>query len=84
MGNQNEIIYIPGSKRFKGNSDKELFIQVPFKSTQQNYTQGDRTVLLNLAQRFDEERQQSSRVRIAGKITNIINNIQYNVLFGYS
>lgn len=47
MGNQNEIIYIPGSKRFKGNSDKELFIQVPFKSTQQNYTQGDRTVLLS-------------------------------------
>jgi len=74
MGNQNEIIYIPGSKRFKGNSDKELFIQVPFKSTQQNYTQGDRTVLLNLAQRFDEERQNSNRVRVAGKITNIINN----------
>jgi hypothetical protein len=74
MGNQNEIIYIPGSKRFKGNSDKELFIQVPFKSTQQNYTQGDRTVLLNLAQRFDEERQQSNRIRIAGKLTNIINN----------
>jgi hypothetical protein len=74
MGNQNEIIYIPGSKRFKGNSDKELFIQVPFKSTQQNYTQGDRTVLLNLAQRFDEERQQSNIFRIAGKITNIINN----------
>ena len=74
MGNQNEIVYIPGSKRFKGNSDKELFIQVPFKSTQQNYTQGDRTVLLNLAQRFDEERQKSNRVRIAGKLTNIINN----------
>jgi len=74
MGNQNEIIYIPGSKRFKGNSDKELFIQVPFKSTQQNYTQGDRTVLLNLAQRFDKERQDSNRIRVAGKITNIINN----------
>jgi len=74
MGNQNEIIYIPGSKRFKGNSDKELFIQVPFRSTQQNYTQGDRTVLLNLAQRFDDERQASNTVRVAGKITNIINN----------
>ena len=74
MGNQNEIIYIPGSKRFKGNSDKDMFIQVPFKSTQLNYTQGDRTVLLNLAQRFDDERQQSNRIRVSGKITNIINN----------
>lgn len=74
MGNENEIIYIPGSKRFKGNSDKDLFIQVPFESTQRNYTQGDRTVLLNLGQRFDDERQKSNKIRISGKITNIINN----------
>lgn len=74
MGNENEIIYIPGSKRFKGNSDKDMFLQVPFKSTQKNYTQGDRTVLLNLAQRFDDERQASNRIRISGKLTNIINN----------
>jgi len=74
MGNENEIIYIPGSKRFKGNSDKDLFLQVPFESSQKNYTQGDRTVLLNLAQRFDEERQASNIIRISGKITNIINN----------
>ena len=74
MGNQNEIIYIPGSKRFKGNSDKDVLIQVPFESTQKNYTQGDRTVLLNLAQRFDDERQLSNTVRVSGKISNIINN----------
>jgi len=74
MGNENEIIYIPGSKRFKGNSDKDMLLQVPFKSTQKNYTQGDRTVLLNLAQRFDDERQASNTIRISGKLTNIINN----------
>lgn len=74
MGNQNQIRYVPGSKRFKGNSDKDLFIQVPFVSTKKQYTQGDRSLLLNLAQIFDEERQKSDKIRISGKISNIFSN----------
>jgi hypothetical protein len=74
MGNENQITYVPGSKRYKGNSDKDLSLQVPFVSKQKNYTQGDRTVLLNLAQIFDDERQKSNRFRISGKIKNIFSN----------
>lgn len=74
MGNESQITYVPGSKRYKGNSDKDLSLQVPFVSTQKNYTQGDRTVLLNLAQIFDNERQKSNNFRISGKIKNIFSN----------
>jgi hypothetical protein len=38
------------------------------------FIEGDRSVLLNLEEIFDSERQLSSKFRVAGKITNLFNN----------
>ena len=74
MGYQSEIIYIPGSDRFKGNTDKDLFIQVPLVQDYREFIEGDRTALLNLEEIFDFERQLSQRFRVSGKITNLFDN----------
>ena len=74
MGYQSEIIYIPGSDRFKGNTDKDLFIQVPLVQDYREFIEGDRTTLLNLEEIFDFERQLSQRFRVSGKITNLFDN----------
>jgi hypothetical protein len=74
MGNQSEIIYVPGSDRFKGNTDKDLFVQVPLQQDYREFIEGDRSVLLNLEEIFDFERQLSQKFRVAGKITNLFNN----------
>lgn len=68
------ILYIPGSLRYKSNTDKDLFIQVPLENDFREFIEGDRSSLINLEQVFDAERQLSSRFRVAGKITNLFNN----------
>ena len=78
MGNQknNETIRIVrGSDRYAGAPDTDLFIQVPIENTKKSIIEGDRTVLLNLEERFDHERQISTKFRIAGKIVNLFDNI---------
>jgi len=77
MSNQknNETIRIVrGSNRFAGAADTDLFIQLPIESTKKEKIEGDRTVLLNLEERFDHERQISTKFRIAGKIVNLFDN----------
>lgn len=77
MSNQknNDIIRIvKGSKRFASAPDTDLMIQVPFNASKQNKVEGDRTVLLNIEERFNHERQISTKFRVTGKITNIFNN----------
>ena len=77
MGNQknNETIRIVrGSDRFAGASDTDLFIQLPIESTKKEKIEGDRTVLLNLEERFNHERQISTKFRISGKIVNLFDN----------
>lgn len=77
MGNQknNETIRIVrGSDRYAGAPDTDLFIQVPLNSTKKEKIEGDRNVLLNLEERFNHERQISTKFRVAGKIVNIFNN----------
>ena len=78
MGNQKNnqtIRIVRGSDRYAGAPDTDLSIQVPIENTKKSIIEGDRTVLLNLEERFDHERQISTKFRIAGKIVNLFNNI---------
>ena len=68
------ILYIPGALRFKSNTNKDLFVQVPLQNDFREFIEGDRSSLINLEQIFEAERQGSSRFRVAGKITNIFDN----------
>ena len=74
MSNENEILIVLGSKRFASNTDKDVWIQPPLIGERRAMVEGDRTVLINQAQLFDEERQQSNTFRVAGKLTNIFDN----------
>ena len=77
MGNQKnnqDIRIVRGSDRYAGAPDTDLSIQVPLENTKKSIIEGDRTVLLNLEERFDHERQISTKFRIAGKIVNLFDN----------
>ena len=74
MGTESEIRYIPGSLRYKGNTDKDPLINVGLNSTYREFIEGDRTATVNLEERFDYERQLSNVFRVAGKITNLFEN----------
>lgn len=69
----NMRIVIP-SKKYQGAPNSDITIQGGLNVTKREFVEGDRTVLLNLAERFDKERQSSDTIRVAGKITNIFNN----------
>ena len=71
----NQIRIVPSEYKFKG--APTLDIQVPFSLEGQKrlMVEGDRTVVLNLAERFDKERQNSSIFRVTGKISNIFDNV---------
>ena len=71
---ESDILYIPGALRFKSNTNKDLFVQVPLQNDFREFIEGDRSSLINLEQIFEAERQGSSRFRVAGKITNIFDN----------
>lgn len=71
----NNIRIVPSDKRYKGAPTEDLELQVSLNGDRRNMVDGDRTVMLNLAERFDVERQASSNFRITGKITNIFNNV---------
>lgn len=66
---------VRGNKRFASASNTNLFVQVPIESSQLNKIEGDRTIILDLEQRFNDERQRTDKIRVAGKITNIFNNV---------
>lgn len=71
----NEIRIVRGEDRFAGSSNSDMQIDVDLQSNRRNKVEGDRTKILNLEQQFDDERQKSSKFRIAGKITNIFDNV---------
>ena len=78
MGNQKNnqtIRIVRGSDRYAGAPDTDLFVQVPIENTKKSIIEGDRTVLLNLEERFDHERQISTKFRVAGKVVNLFDNI---------
>ena len=71
----NEIRIVRGEDRFAGSSNTDMQINVDLQSNRRNKVEGDRTKILNLEQQFDDERQNSNKFRIAGKITNIFDNV---------
>jgi hypothetical protein len=68
------IRIVKGSERYAGATDTELSIDIQLESQQKNYVEKNRTSIINLAQRFDDERQRSDKIRVSGKITNIFEN----------
>tara|TARA_R110000868_G_scaffold216_10_gene2095 strand:+ start:2448 stop:4163 length:1716 start_codon:yes stop_codon:yes gene_type:complete len=69
-----DIRIVRGEDRFAGASNTDLLLNVNLQGGRKNIIEGDRTTILNLEERFDSERQQSTKFRIAGKIVNIFNN----------
>ena len=49
-------------------------MQVNFEGSEKNYVEKDRSILLNLSQQFDDERQVSNKFKLSGKIVNIYSN----------
>jgi len=74
MGNRNDINIVLGSKRFKGNSNTDLGVPITLNNTQKEIDEFDRSVVTNLAQIFDRERQASSTFRLTSKIDLIFAN----------
>ena len=74
MSQPSEIRIVRGSDRYQGATDNDVFIQLGLNQDERELVEGDRTVLLNLDDRFYEERQKSNIIRVSGKITNIFNN----------
>jgi hypothetical protein len=70
----NEIRIVRGEDRFAGSSNTDIQINVDLQGNNRNYIEGDRVKILNIEQQFDDERQESTKFRIAGKITNIFDN----------
>lgn len=69
-----EIRIVRGEDRFAGASNIDIQINVDLQSQKKNIIEGDRSIIVNLEERFNLERQKSTKFRIAGKITNIFNN----------
>jgi hypothetical protein len=74
MSNENEIRIVLGSKRYASNTDKDVWIQPPLIGDMRTMVEGDRSVVINQAEQFDKERQESDVFRFAGKIVNIFKN----------
>lgn len=75
MGNRNDINIVLGSKRFKGSSNTDLGVPVNLNNTQKEIDEFDRSVVANLAEIFDRERQASSTFRLTSKIDLIFANV---------
>lgn len=76
MDNQKDKIVriVRGEDRFAGSPNNDLLINVNLEGERKNLVEGDRTTILDLQQRFDDERQKSTNFRIYGKVTNIFYN----------
>lgn len=76
MDNQKDksIRVVRGENRFAGSPNNDLLINVDLEGERKGLVEGDRTVLINLQERFDDERQKSTKFRFSGKITNIFEN----------
>ena len=74
MGNRNNIQKVLPTKKFVDAVEQDLYFQVNFDDTSRNLIQGDRSVDINLDERFNEERQSFTEYRIYGKIMPIVDN----------
>jgi len=74
MGNRENILKVIPSKKFAGATEEDLTFQVTLNDTSRPLIQGDRTVNLNINDRFNDERQNISNYRVYGKISPFIDN----------
>ena len=65
---------VRGRDRYAGAPDVDSFVNLDMEGEQREFLDSDRSVLLNLEERFDTERQGSNIFRVAGKITNLYDN----------
>jgi hypothetical protein len=68
------IRIVRGEDRFAGSSNTEMQINVDLKGGRKNIIESEINEILNLEEQFNKERQNSTKFRLAGKITNIFNN----------
>lgn len=80
MGNRIDTKIVLGSKRYKSAIDTDLLIEVPLDNTQKELEEFDRSNVVNLAQIFDDERQESSTFRLTAKMDLIF----YNAYSGFT
>jgi len=69
MGYINENTIVLGSLRYKSASNVDSSLKIPFIQTFRENVEYDRTIDVNLAQVYDDERQASSIFRPTGKIS---------------
>jgi hypothetical protein len=65
---------VRGRDRYAGAPDVDSYVNLDMEGKQREFLDSDRSVLLNLEERFDTERQGSNIFRVAGKITNLYDN----------
>lgn len=66
---------VRGEDRFAGSSNTDMQINVDLKGTKKDIIESEVNEILNLEDQFNKERQSSTKFRLAGKITNIFNNV---------
>jgi hypothetical protein len=69
------IRIVRGEDRFAGSSNTDIQVNVDLKGERKNIIESEVNEILNLEEQFDKERQSSTKFRIAGKITNVFNNV---------
>jgi hypothetical protein len=74
MSQESEVRIVLGSKRNATTPNRDVELQVPLFGDQNSYTENDRTVLINLQDRFNLERQKSDKIRLSGKLVNLFDN----------
>ena len=74
MGNINYTRVVLGSLRFKSSPNTDLSLQVPFKSTQRELIEYERSADINLQQVFQNEREKSNFLRPSCKFQVIFKN----------
>lgn len=74
MSEPTDIRIVSKSYQYKGAADADVYLQLGLNGDQRDLVEGDRTVLLNLEERFYEERQKSNIIRVSGKVSNLFNN----------
>lgn len=70
----NDTQIVLGSLRYKSSTNQDLFIQVPLTSEQSEMIESDRTIVVNSAEQYDIERQESTIFRFSAKINYIYDN----------
>ena len=59
MGNENEIRIVLGSKKYAGNTNKDVWLQPALIGERKDMTEADRSIMVNQLEQFNKERQAS-------------------------